>query len=52
MILSGVSQAIVGLTIASSVVAEVPLFICSGKLAKKTSYDFLLSFGLLCYRVS
>ena len=52
MVLPGASQAIVGLAIASSVVAEAPLFICSGKLAKKTSYNFLLSFGLLCYGVS
>ena len=52
MVLPGASQAIVGLAIASSVVAEAPLFIFSGRLAKKTNYNFLLSFELLCYGVS
>ena len=50
--LPGASQTIVGLAIVANVVVEIPLYICSGKLAKKTSYDFLLSFGLFCYGVS
>ncbi|XP_009858151.2 major facilitator superfamily domain-containing protein 6-like [Ciona intestinalis] len=47
--LPGSTQTILGLAIVANCVVEIPLYILSGWLASKTSYNFLLSFGLFCY---